>query len=201
MKKAPGVIIDHRAGYSKKVATVLQLLKETGRCIGEAWQIKWIDVDVERETVECKPEKNSNPRMFKVSSKLIAMLNRLPKDSEYVFRKTNILSFRSNYLRQRKRIASKLKNSRLLNVHFHTLRHWKATMEYHKTKNILHVKALLGHKKIDNTLIYTQLIGFDNEDDFTCKTARTVDEAKGLIEVGFEYVTDFDGVKLFRKRR
>ena len=26
-------------------------------------------------------------------------------------------------------------------------RHWKATMEYHRTKDPLHVAALLGHKK------------------------------------------------------
>jgi len=74
-------------------------------------------------------------------------------------------------------------------------------MEYHKTKDILHVKALLGHKKIDSTLMYTQLIKFENEDDFICGIAKTVEEAKALIEVGFEYVTEIDGVKLFRKRK
>lgn len=30
---------------------------------------------------------------------------------------------------------------------------------------------------------------------------RTVDEAKALIESGFEYVTDMQDVKLFRKRK
>ncbi len=28
-----------------------------------------------------------------------------------------------------------------------------------------------------------------------------VDEAKELLEVGFEYVTDMDGLKLFRRRK
>jgi len=32
-------------------------------------------------------------------------------------------------------------------------------------------------------------------------TAKTVDEAKKLIEQGFEYVTKFENVKLFRKRK
>ena len=31
--------------------------------------------------------------------------------------------------------------------------------------------------------------------------ARTVEEASKLIEVGFDYVTEIDGVKLFRKRK
>ncbi|MEM3733292.1 MAG: hypothetical protein QXK81_07310 [Candidatus Bathyarchaeia archaeon] len=32
-----------------------------------------------------------------------------------------------------------------------------------------------------------------------CKTASTIEEAKSLIEQGFEYITEMDGIKLFRK--
>lgn len=43
------------------------------------------------------------------------------------------------------------------------------------------------------------------EHDFTClrdcRTAKTLEEVKELIESGFEYVTDMDGFKLFRKRK
>ena len=45
----------------------------------------------------------------------------------------------------------------LLKITFHTLRHWKTTMEYHRTKDILYVKQLLCHKRIENTLKYVQL--------------------------------------------
>jgi hypothetical protein len=38
-------------------------------------------------------------------------------------------------------------------------------------------------------------------DDFQVKVADTVEEACKLIETGFEYVTDIDGKKLFRKRK
>jgi len=31
-------------------------------------------------------------------------------------------------------------------------------MEYHKTKDILHVKRVLGHKRIENTMVYTHLV-------------------------------------------
>ena len=73
-------------------------------------------------------------------------------------------------------------------------------MEYHRTKDILHVMQLLGHKNIKNTLIYTQLVNFkDNE--YVCKIAKTLEEATKLIEAGFEYVTDMNGYKLFRKRK
>jgi hypothetical protein len=73
-------------------------------------------------------------------------------------------------------------------------------MEYHKTKDILHVMRLLGHKSIKNTLVYTQLIEF-KEDEFVCKVANTIQDAAGLIENGFEFICEFDGAKLFRKRK
>jgi hypothetical protein len=47
----------------------------------------------------------------------------------------------------------------------------------------------LGHKNIRNTLVYTQLIDF-KEDDYACKVTKTVEEARELIEAGFEFVCD-----------
>jgi integrase len=107
---------------------------------------------------------------------------------------------RKTFEKQRKRIAHKLGNQRIQGVSFHTLRNWKAATEYHKTKDILHVMQLLGHKKIKNTLKYAQLVSFQ-DDDYTCKVAETARDIKELIEAGFEYVTDQDSLKFFRKRK
>lgn len=77
-------------------------------------------------------------------------------------------------------------------------------MLYHQTKDILYVMNFLGHKSIKNTLIYIQLeeaIFKEESDEYICKVAKNLDEAKELIELGFEYVTEMDGVKLFRKRK
>jgi integrase len=109
-------------------------------------------------------------------------------------------NLRKTFSRQRKRIASKLGNPRILQIHFHTLRHWRATMEYHKTRDLLHVMQFLGHRNIKTTMRYTQLIAF-GDDDYVCKIADNVDQAKQLIESGFDYVTDIDEHKLFRKRK
>mgnify|MGYP001024858797 CR=1 FL=1 len=59
---------------------------------------------------------------------------------------------------------------------------------------------LLGHKNIKNTLVYTHLVDFRG-DEFICKAAQTVDQAKALIENGFDYVTDLGGIRLFKKRK
>jgi hypothetical protein len=73
-------------------------------------------------------------------------------------------------------------------------------MEYHRTKDILHVMQLLGHKNIKYTLKYTQLVNF-RDDEYICKVAKNPKEIKELIEAGFEYVTEQDGLKFFRKRK
>ncbi len=168
--------------------------------MGEAWKLKWTDIDYVNSTIRITPEKRSHARMFKISGKLLAMLSVLPKKSDKVFGTYDLHGYRSSFVRQRKRAANKLGNPRINQITFHTFRHWKATMEYHKTKDILHVMRLLGHNSIKNTLIYTQLVTFQ-DDDFICKTAENVKEAKELIEAGFEYVTEMDGLKLFRKRK
>ena len=60
---------------------------------------------------------------------------------------------------------------------------------------------LLGHRNIKNTLLYTQLIKSENDEDYVSKVARTIDEARKLVEVGFEYVCEIEDAKLFRKRK
>jgi integrase len=188
------------AGCGTKMAAFLSTLKETGIRCGEAWNLKWTNIDFVHSTLTVTPEKHSNPRMFKISSKLLAMLSMLPRKSELLFGNGVMRGFAASYLRQRKKLARKLANPRLVRITFHTFRHWKATMEYHRTKDILHVMRLLGHKNIKNTLRYTQLVTFE-DDDYVCKTAASVKEATELIEAGFEYVCDMEAVKLFRKRK
>ena len=74
-------------------------------------------------------------------------------------------------------------------------------MLYHKTKDILFVKQQMGHKKIETTLVYTQLLQFNRDENYTCKVAQTIEQATELIENGFEYITEMNGLKLFRKRK
>ena len=194
------------SGLTLKWATFLQLMKETACRPGEAWSLRWIDIDIERSQVKIRPEKNSAPRQFRISETLLAMLARVQHKWDYVFhdpRREPIKSlddFRRTFIRQRRSRAEQVSNPRLLQITFGTLRHFKATMEYHRTKDILHVMRLLGHRNIKNTLVYTHLVNFE-KDDYICKIANTAEEAKTLIERGYEYVTDVDDMKLFRVRK
>jgi integrase len=78
------------ASCNRKVAAMLQLIKETGMRAGEAWNLKWTDLDTEQRTINVAPEKNSNPRHMAVSSQLVGMLNALQKRHKLIFRNPNI---------------------------------------------------------------------------------------------------------------
>jgi integrase len=193
------------AGCGKKTATILQAVKETGMRIGECLSLTWTALN-ERDNILTlnTPEKHSLPRIFKVSPKLTIMLQGLPKNHERIFGVTIGKDAQRSLARAREKLAVKVGNPRIAKIHFHLIRHWKGTMEYHKTHDIDHVRRLLGHRSVLPTQIYVnmeQALFSGNADEYHVKAVSTVEEAKALIEVGFEYVTDMDGKKLFRKRK
>jgi len=81
------------------------------------------------------------------------------KHGKYLFN-PNAQALQSSFEMTRKRVAERLHNPRLLQIRFHTLRYLKGTLEYHKTHDILYVKQILGHKRLENTEIYAHLVEF-----------------------------------------
>ncbi|UCE43916.1 MAG: hypothetical protein JSV57_06115 [Candidatus Bathyarchaeota archaeon] len=81
----------------------------------------------------------------------------------------------------------------------------KALQEYHRTKDILHVKYVLGHKTLRATQRYVELYenvyGDLKPQDYIVKIVRTSEEAKQLLKVGFEFINEIDGEYLYRKPR
>jgi integrase len=122
----------------------------TGKSTECPWNLGRKDIDFEKGAVNVSPEKNSNARQLKVSNRLIAMLNSLPHNYLMVFRNPevdpieSIEHFRRNFIKRRERLAQNLQNPRINAITFHTLRHFKATMEYRRTKDILFVQKILG---------------------------------------------------------
>jgi integrase len=193
------------AGCGKKTSTFLKLLKETAMRCGEAKRLLWTNLDSERRIITLNnPEKGSNPRAWKISTELVGMLNALPKSSLRIFGDGPINSQKTTFLKARRRLASKLNNPRLLNISFHTFRHWKATTLYHQTKDPYYVKEFLGHKSIRSTEIYITIertIFEPSSDNYRVKVAKNPEEIKGLLEIGFEYVCEKNDLVFLRKRK
>jgi integrase len=132
------------------------------------------------------------------------MLNSLHKKGETLFGPGLVRDKEHSLQAQRERLAEKINNPRLARITFHTLRHWKGTMEYHKTQSPDNVKHSLGHRNLSSTEIYfnmEQALFTEKNQDFHVKAVATLDEACKLLELGFEYVCEMDGQKLFRKRK
>jgi len=194
------------AGSGKKTSTFLQLLKETAMRAGEARRLEWIDIDLERRLITLNhPEKGSKPRLWKVSQKLSRMLKNLPNNSSKVFGNATYDSMKQTLQKTRKCLATKLQNPRLSRITFHTFRHWKATTLFHQTKDAYYVKEFLGHRSIKNTEIYITIertiFNEYGDDEFTIKVADKPEDIKNLLEVGFEYTCEKDGLLFFRKRK
>jgi hypothetical protein len=66
-----------------------------------------------------------------------------------------------------------------------------------------HVKRILGHKSIMTTQRYADLYEEIYSDlkpyGYLCEVASSAEEAKRLIEQGFEYVCEIEGEQLFKK--
>jgi len=91
------------ASCGKKTACFLQMLKETAMRTSEALSLEWVDFDEEHKTINLKnPGKGSNPRIFHVSQKLLAMLSNLPKNNVKIFGSVSPKSIRVTFWKKEK---------------------------------------------------------------------------------------------------
>jgi len=167
--------------------------------IGEVTRLQFKDFDFERKTVRVMPEKGSRPGELRLGEKLVAMVQQ---------RFARIQSFPTSaaarhYLENtRKILAESNNNPRFLQIHLHSFRHFRATMAYAQTRDLLYVMKILGHRSITNTIRYTQLVDFKDGESFICKVAKSADDAVKLVESGFEFASSFpDLIQLYKKRK
>ena len=194
------------ANASKKLATALAMSKDTGLRPIELMNLKLKDLDLQKGAVYPETAKHGSPRVLKLKNSTLNMLNKYLADrniglNDKLFSWWNSDIYGNRFRKTRNRVAKKMSDLSIKTIRLYDLRHFFATMTYHRTKDILFVKQQMGHKKIETTLIYTQLLQFDKDDNYTCKVANNIEQATELIENGFEYVTEMDGHKLFRKRK
>jgi len=198
--------LDMLIANSGRVMTAkLTLSKETGLRPVEVCNLKVKDIDLEQKTVYPTTAKHGASRRLKISNSLREILRTHidhyklnPNDKLF---KGSSENYGKHYRLHRNKLAERLHKPELKNIRLYDFRHYFATRLYAKTKDILFVKQQMGHRKIETTLIYTQLLNINEEEEYTCKVAQNVEQATELIENGFEYVTEIDGLKLFRKRK
>jgi integrase len=186
-----------------KTAPFVQLLKDTGMRGEEVTHLKWSSIDEAQKTVNITPAKGSNPRILQISDKTIAMIKQMPKKAERIFYQ-KLSVYRTAYCKQRIRASKKLSNPRLLQIGFHTIRHWKGTTEYYQTKDVKHVQYILGHKHSDTTDIYINLAQAQflmDTEQWNTKVSHNLDEETQLINAGFALVRSINETTAIYKKR
>jgi len=193
------------ANARPKMALFLSMSKDLGTRPIELTWLKLKDIDLKNGIVSITSAKHCNGRTLKLKNRTLEMLKQHIQKHNFnqndrIF-PTNSSYISDVYRRHRNALAKKLQIPAMAQIRLYDFRHYYASMLYHKTKDLLHVKTALGHKDLRQTLRYTQLLETTEDDEYHCKVATTVKEATQLIEKGFEYVTEKDGIMMFKKRK
>jgi integrase len=196
--------IDLVISYTKtRNRVAFKLVKECGLRPIEVSRLTLKHLDLHKGMVYPETAKGGEARVLKLKKNTLVLLNKLVSDvqsvNEQIFRSSKTLQ--GNWSRLRNRLAQRFSKPELKQIRLYDLRHFFGTMLYHQTKDIVHVQRKMGHRSLKNTLIYIDLADFDNEEEFISKVAQKPEEIQQLIEAGFEFVCQKDGLTFFRKRK
>ncbi len=190
---------------SRRMALFLSMSRDLGTRPIELTWLRIRDINLENGVVNITSAKHCVGRALRLKPKTLDLLkqyinkNKLRLNDRLFTAKSS--SYSEAHRKLRNRLAEKLQDPVFRTIRLYDFRHFKASITYHQSKDLLLVKSLLGHKDLRTTLRYVQLLGDLANDDFICKTAKNIGEAIVRIEMGFGYVTEMNGVKLFRKRK
>jgi integrase len=195
-------IINHA---SKKYITIFTILKETGFAPKELADTTRKDIDTEQGIIRVRGVKGHGSGTYKLKPHTAEMLrtyiHKHPK--EHPFPNPHAMS--QIWVDTRRRASKKLCKPELERIELRNLRNYSAST-YYKSLPIRDPIALmrhLRHKKLENTMHYIRAIDIDYtiDENYICRTSTTIEEDAKLIENGFQYITERNGTKLFKKRK
>jgi len=147
------------AKAERRMALFLSMSKDLGTRPIELTWLKVADIDLTNGVVNITGAKHTIGRTGKLKPQTLEMLR------AHITRKNLNLTDRifptipdnvcNLYRRLRNHVAEKLQDPTIRQIRLYDFRHWRASIEYHRTKDLLHVKNLLGHKDLRTTLRYT----------------------------------------------
>jgi len=185
-----------------KYAVAYSIIRDVGVRPVELGNLRMKDIDLDTGEIYPTTAKHGSERVLRIKKSTLAMLKEYVNKNSFTQMDIvwNAKRVKENWSKLKVSVAKKLGEPQLRQIRLYDLRHFAGSMAYYRTKDIIFTMRFLGHKNIKNTLRYVHLINFDKE-EYVCKAAGNVNEATALIEQGFEYVTEIDNVKLFRKRK
>ena len=137
--------------------TMIMLMYSSGMRAGEIIDLKWTDIDFNRNIIHIKLAKGNKDRIVMLSPKLKKNLKTLDIEKKGNVFKTNRNSKYS--LRTIELIVKKAAEKAGINKHItpHSLRHSFATHLLEHGIDIRYIQKLLGHSDIKTTMIYANV--------------------------------------------
>lgn len=134
----------------KRNTSLIKLALKTGARATELLNITWADIDNEDRTVFIQGIKGSNDREIPIEKDLFFDLKSLRPNN---YKKSDRV-FNISY----PRLVQLWSFYRPVEKKFHSLRHTFALELYKKTRDLRLVQVALGHRNIQNTIIYAEYV-------------------------------------------
>jgi integrase len=182
----------------------LGISAKTGLRPIELYTLQVKHVDLEKKQIYPATAKGGSERILNIDNVLrdqiaayIEEHHLQPNDQLF---KGNPENYSKVFRAYRNRLSQKLHDPSLRQIRLYDLRHYFGSMLYAKTGVIVYVSRQMGHKHIDTTMRYMHLVPIS--EDYTAEIAANAQEAKKLVENGYEYVQTLNpNEHLYRKRK
>jgi integrase len=193
---------------SRKYVTIFRILTETAVEGEELHQTHRNQIDPEQGTISVNGCKGHTNGVYKLKTQTAEMLRQyLAKHPEpYPFPESRAMSLM--WQQYRKKASRKLCEPELLKIQMKNLRNYAGAIFYNaKGKDPIATQRFMRHKKLDTTQQYLQgIMLYEENEEYTTKTVQlgtptTIREITELSDAGYQYYTEANGYKLFRKRK
>lgn len=136
---------------------IIQIGYSAGLRVSEIVNLKWEDIDFDRNLIHIKKAKGNKDRIVMLSSKVKNDLINLTQNKiGYIFLTNRNQRYTTRTIQKIIKNTAKKINLKK-NITPHTLRHSFATHLLENGTDIRYIKDLLGHSNISTTLIYTKV--------------------------------------------
>ena len=140
--------------WSKMYLLVLMAIT-TGARKGELLNLRFDDIDFDRQTAYVKTSKNGQPRVLPLTDEVITELSRFNNQEAALIFNSEIVPDKPMCFTKKWKRA--LKNAEVDNFRFHDLRHTTASYLAQNGASLLEIADVLGHKQIQMTQRYAHL--------------------------------------------
>ena len=187
----------------------LNISYRTGMRPVEVVNLKVKDIDFDHNTITPPIVKHGAPRTLKIPEHLKKELQKHIETNKLQLNdrlfKGNEHSYGSNFEEMRNYVANKLNDPSIRKIRLYDLRHYVGTMTQLRYHDVPTTAYQLGHKNWQSTQQYVNLAKLiemaEDEENYVVKTASTLKEYTDLLEHGFTYVSDYENIKVLRKRK